>query len=68
MSTRLALPRPSSTHHTRNQISGQSTLYHSVHDVEQAADILLRVKGPNRSSELIGLCDVIARLMRLVLE
>ena len=68
MSTPLALPARRQHVTQKIKISGQSTLYHSVHDVEQAADILLRVKGPNRSSELIGLCDVIARLMRLVLE
>ena len=48
--------------------AGQCTLYLSVHDDTRPAEIFLRVKGPDCSSELIGLYDVIARLMSLVLQ
>jgi hypothetical protein len=68
MSQRLALPaRPN--HITQNvRIADQRTLYISVHDDEQSAEIFLRVKGADCSSELIGLYDVIARLMSLALQ
>src|SRR5512141_1868190 len=67
-STRLALPCRR-THITQKvQIAGSRTLYLSVHDDEQPAEIFLRLKGSDCSSELIGLYDVIARLMRLGLQ
>ena len=68
MSTRLALP--ARRHHITQKvkIAGQRTLYLSVHDDERPAEIFLRVKGPDCSSELIGLYDVIARLMSLALQ
>jgi ribonucleoside-diphosphate reductase alpha chain len=50
------------------KIAGQRTLYLSVHDDAQPAEVFLRVKGPDCSSELIGLYDVIARLMSLALQ
>jgi ribonucleoside-diphosphate reductase alpha chain len=50
------------------KIAGQRTLYLSVHDDEQPAEVFLRLKGPDCSSELIGLYDVIARLMSLALQ
>lgn len=50
------------------KVSGQRTLYLSVHDDEQPAEIFLRLKGSDCSSELIGLYDVIARLLSLSLQ
>ena len=50
------------------RIAGQRTLYLSVHDDEHPAKIFLRLKGSDCSSELIGLYDVIARLMSLTLQ
>jgi len=50
------------------QIAGQRTLYISVHDDDQPAEIFLRVKGSDCSSELIGLYNVIARLMSIALQ
>jgi hypothetical protein len=50
------------------KIAGQRTLYLSVHDNAHPKEIFLRVKGPDCSSELIGLYDVIARLMSLALQ
>jgi ribonucleoside-diphosphate reductase alpha chain len=49
-------------------IAGQRTLYISVHDNEQPAEIFLQLKGSDCCSELIGLYDVIARLMSLALQ
>jgi ribonucleoside-diphosphate reductase alpha chain len=68
MSTRLALP--SRRHHITQKvkIAGQRTLYISVHDDEHPAEIFLRMKGSDCSSELIGLYDVIARLICLALQ
>jgi hypothetical protein len=40
------------------RIAGQRPLYISLHDDEQPAEIFLRLKGSDCSSELIGLYDV----------
>jgi hypothetical protein len=60
-------PLPSRRNHITQKvrIAGQRTLYLSIHDDEQPAEIFLRLKGPDCSSELIGLYDIIARLMSL---
>ena len=50
------------------KIAGQRTRYLSGHDDAQPAEIFLRLKGSDCSSELIGLYDVIARLMSLALQ
>jgi hypothetical protein len=65
---RRTLPnrRPHVTQKVR--IAGQRTLYISVHDDEHPAEIFLRLKGADCTSELIGLYDVIARLMSLALQ
>ena len=68
MSTRLALPTRRNHITQKVKIAGQRTLYLSVHDDEQPAEIFLRLKGSDCSSELIGLYDVIARLMSLALQ
>ena len=61
---------PARRHHITQKvkIAGRRTLYLSVHDDAQPAEIFLRVKGADCSSELIGLYDVIARLMSLALQ
>lgn len=68
MNQRLALPtrRPHTTQKVK--IAGQRTLYISVHDDARPAEIFLRVKGADCSSELVGLYDVMARLMSLALQ
>ncbi len=68
MSTRLALPNRRNHITQKVRIAGQRTLYLSVHDDEHPAEIFLRLKGPDCSSELIGLYDVVARLMSLALQ
>lgn len=68
MSVRLVLPNR--RHHITQKvkISGQRTLYLSVHDDPHPAEIFLRLKGSDCPSELIGLYDVIARLTSLALQ
>lgn len=68
MSQRLALP--ARRHHITQKvrIAGQRTLYISVQDDDHPAEIFLRLKGPDCSSELIGLYDVIARLLSVALQ
>lgn len=68
MSARRALPARRNHITQKVRIAGQRTLYLSVHDDEQPAEIFLRLKGSDCSSELIGLYDVIARLMSLALQ
>lgn len=64
---------PAQPHHPESQNRGQRTLYLSIHDDTRPAEIFLRVKGSDCSSDLIGLYliglyDVIARLMSLALQ
>jgi hypothetical protein len=66
--SRRSLPARRSHITQKVKIAGQRTLYISVHDDAHPAEIFLRVKGPDCSSELIGLYDVIARLMSLALQ
>ena len=68
MTTRLALPNRRNHVTQKVKIAGQRTLYLSVHDDDQPAEIFLRVKGSDCSTELIGLYDVIARLLSLSLQ
>ena len=68
MSTRLALPNRRNHITQKVRIAARRTLYISVQDHEYSAEIFLRVKGPDCSAELIGLYDVIARLMSLALQ
>ena len=68
MSQRLTLParRNHITHKVR--IAGQRTLYISIHDDDRPAEVFLRVKGPDCLTALVGLYDVIARLLSAVLQ
>ena len=61
---------PSRRHYITQKvkIAGQRTFYISVHNDERPAEIFLRVKGPDCSSELIGLYDVVAHLMSIALQ
>jgi len=68
MSQRLALPNRRNHITQKVQIAGRRTLYISVHDDAHPAEVFLRVKGSDCSSELIGLYDVVARLMSLALQ
>ena len=68
MSTRLVLPTRRNHITQKVRIADQRTLYISVHDDAQPAEVFLRLKGADCSSELIGLYDVIDRLMSLALQ
>jgi len=68
MSTRLALPARRNHITQKIRVAGQRTLYISVHDNKHPAEIFLRLKGDDCSSELIGLYDVVARLLSLALQ
>ena len=68
MTSRLSLPNRRNHITQKVRIAGQRTLYLSVHNDTQPAEIFLRVKGHDCSSELIGLYDVIARLMSIALQ
>ena len=47
------------------RIAGQRTLDISVHDAPQPVELFLRIKGPDYTSELIALYDVMARLSNI---
>ena len=68
MSTRLVLPNRRNHITQKAKVAGQRTLYINIHNDAQPAEVFLRVKGPDCSSELIGLYDVIARLMSVALQ
>jgi ribonucleoside-diphosphate reductase alpha chain len=68
MNTRRSLPARRNHVTQKAKIAGQRTLYLSVHHDAQPAEIFLRVKGTECFSELIGLYDVVARLMSLALQ
>ncbi len=68
MTHRLALPNRREHTLQKVRVGGQRTLYLSFHDDAHPAEILLRLKGNDCSSELIGLYDVIALLMSLALQ
>ena len=55
-------------HITQVKVAGQRKLYFSAHDPARPAEMSLRVKGSDCSSELIALYGVIARLMSLALQ
>ena len=66
-STRLSLPSRRN-HITQNvRIAGKRTLNLSVHGDKQPVEVF-HAKGPDCSSELIDLYDIIARLMSLALQ
>jgi hypothetical protein len=68
MRVRRALPARRNHITQKVKVAGQRTLYLSVHDDAHPAEVFLRLKGTDCSSELIGLYDVIARLMSLALQ
>lgn len=67
-SSRRSLPARRRHITQKVNIAGQRTLYVSVHDDEHPAEIFLRLKGADCTSELIGLYDVIARLLSVALQ
>jgi hypothetical protein len=67
MSKRLASPTDATIRPKRSK-SPASARSISVHDDERPAEVFLRLKGADCSSELIGLYDVIVRLMSFALQ
>jgi hypothetical protein len=65
---RRALP-DRRTHVTQNVWIGRDrVLYLTVHDDPHPAEVFLRVKGPDVTSETVALYDVIARLLSVSLQ
>lgn len=50
------------------RIGGKRTLYVSVHDDPYPAELFLRIKGADCTSETIALYDILARLASLALQ
>jgi ribonucleoside-diphosphate reductase alpha chain len=61
---------PDRRQHTTQKVRlpGQRTVYVTVHDDDQPAEVFLRVKGAGYTSEVIALYDVIARLASMALQ
>lgn len=68
MSTRLTIPARRNHTTQKVRIAGQRTLYISVHENAHPAEVYLRLNGSDCSTELIGLYDVIARLIGIALQ
>jgi len=68
ISARRSLPTRRAHVTQKFRIAGQRTLYVSVHEDAAPAELFLRLKGADCSSELIGLYDVTARLMSIALQ
>lgn len=68
MSNRLVLPASRDQITQKVRIDRPCTLCLSVHEDAQPAEVFLRMKGPDCSSKLIGLYDVVARLMSIALQ
>ena len=68
MSSRRLLPNRRAHRTQKVKIARHRTLYISVHDNAQPDETFLRVKTSDCSSELIGLYDVMPRLMCLALQ
>lgn len=50
------------------RIAGQRTAYVSVHDDPEPAELFIRVRGVDCTSEVVGLYDVLGRLASLALQ
>ena len=68
MSERRILPGRREHVTQKVKVGGRRTLYISVHEDAQPAELFLRVKGEGCTSEVIALYDVIARLSSLALQ
>lgn len=68
MNNRLAISACCNHITQKIKIASQRTRYTSVHDDPRRAEVFLRLKGPDCSSELIGPCDIIPRLMSIAVQ
>lgn len=68
MSERRKLPARRGLITQKVRIAGKRTLYISVHDHREPAELFLRVRGMDCLPETIALYDVVARLASLALQ
>ncbi len=68
MIERRSLPNRRNHVTQKVKVGGQRTLYISVHEDAQPAELFLRVKGEGCTTEVIALYDVVARLGSLALQ
>ncbi len=68
MNERRILPNRREHVTQKVKVGGQRTVYISVHEAPQPAELFLRVKGQHCTSEVVALYDVIARLSSLALQ
>ena len=68
MNPRLALPARRNHLTQKVRITGQRTLYISVHHDPQPKELFLRVKGLDGTSKTVSLYDVLACLMSVALQ
>jgi len=50
------------------RIAGQRTAYVSVHEDQAPAELFIRVRGIDCTSEVVGLYDIVGRLASLALQ
>ncbi len=68
MNARREMPNRREAVTQKVRISMQRTLYVSVHQDPEPAEIFCRVKGVGCNTEVIGLYDILARLASLALQ
>ena len=68
MSERRILPDRREHVTQKVKVGGQRTVYISVHEDAQPAELFVRIKGEGCTTEVIALYDVIARLSSLALQ
>jgi hypothetical protein len=68
MSQRLTFPNRHNHLTQKVRIGGHRVLYLSIHDDPNPVELFLRVKGPDVTTEIVALYDVIARLLSVSLQ
>ena len=66
--TRRELPSRRNHRTQKVRIAGQRTAYVSVHDDPAPAELFIRVRGVDCTSEVVGLYDIVGRLASLALQ
>lgn len=67
-STRRELPNRRNHRTQKVRIAGQRTAYISVQDDPNPAELFIRVRGLDCTSEVVGLYDIVGRLASLALQ
>jgi ribonucleoside-diphosphate reductase alpha chain len=68
MSKRRELPSRRNHRTQKVRIVGRRTAYLSIHDDPNPAEVFIRVRGNDCTSEVVGLYDVVGRLASLALQ